>query len=87
MSDSENEDRFFENITEQMKEKFVTKKKYSRKVEAMKRELVQKNEELQKMKAECEREKLKNDMILAEKKIVERRLNEIELKLKLKTQE
>ena len=86
MSDSEN-GGVFENFTEQMKEKFVTKKKHSRKVEAMKRELVQKNEELQKMKAECEREKLKNDMVIAEKKIVERRLNEIELKLKLKTQE
>ena len=54
---------------------------------AMKRELVQKNEELQKMKAEYEREKLKNDIIIAEKKVVESKFNAIELKLKLKTQE
>ena len=71
MSDSENEDGVFENIT---------KKKYTRKVEAIQRELVEKKEELQNMKAEYEREKLKNDIIIAEKKVVE-------LKLKLKTQE
>ena len=56
-------------------------------VEGMKRELVQKNEELQIMKAEYEREKLQKDIILAEKKVVESRFNEIKLKLKLKTKE
>ena len=62
MSDSENEDGVFENIAEQMKNKFVTKKKYSRKVTRMKRELQKKDEELQKMRAEYDREKLKNDI-------------------------
>ena len=87
MSDSENEDGVFENIAEQMKNKFVTKKKYSRKVSGMKRELQKKDQELQKMRVEYDREKLKNDIIIAEKKVVESRFNEIELKLKLKTQE
>ena len=53
----------------------------------MKRELQKKDEELQKMRVEYDREKLKNDIIIAEKKVVESRFNEIELKLKLKTQE
>ena len=39
------------------------------------------------MKAEYEREKLKNDIIIAEKNVVVSRNNEIKLKLKLKTQE
>ena len=87
MSDSENEDGVFENIAEQMKNKFVTKKKYSRKVTGMKRELREKDQELQKMRVKYDREKLKNDIIIAEKKVIESRFNEIELKLKLKTQE
>ena len=48
MSDSENEDGVFETINVLMKKKFVTRKKYSSKVEAMKRDLVQKDEELKK---------------------------------------
>ena len=87
MSDSENEDGVFENINVLMKKKFVTRKKYLRKVEVMKRELVQKDEELHKIKAEYEREKLKNDIIIAEKNVVTCKFNELKLKLKLKTQE
>ena len=75
MSDSENEDGVFENIAVQMKNKFVTKKKYSRKVSGMKRELQKKDQELQKMRVEYDREKLKNDIIIAEKKVVESRFN------------
>ena len=70
-----------------MKKKCVSRKKYSRKVEAMKRELVQKAEELKKIKAEYEREKLKNDIIIAEKNVVTCRFNELKLKLKLKNQD
>ena len=74
---------------EQMKNKFVTASllQLSKKVEAMESDLFKKDEDFQKMKAAYEQEKLKNDIIIAEKKVVESRFNEIELKLMLKNQE
>ena len=55
----------------------------------MKQELEKKNEISQKMKIFklYERERLKNNIIEAEKKVMESRLNEAELMLKLKCQE
>ena len=89
MSDSEVEHEVFENITDQMKRKFVTRKRYNTKVYQMKEELEKKNEHFQKLEIFklYERERLKNKIIEAEKKVLGSKLTEIELKLKLKTQE
>ena len=88
MSDSEVEHEVFENITDQMKTKFVTRKRYNTKVYQMKEELEKRNEHFQKMEIFklYERERLKNKIIEAEKKVLGSKLTEIELKLKLKTQ-
>ena len=55
----------------------------------MKKELEKKNEHFQKLEIFklYERERLKNEIIEAEKKVLGSKLTEIELKLKLKTQE
>ena len=89
MSDSEVEHEVFENITYQIKRKFVTRKRYNTKVYQMKEELEKKNDHFQKLEIFklYERERLKNKIIEAEKKVLGSKLTEIELKLKLKTQE
>ena len=89
MSDSEVEHEVFENITEQMKRKFVTRKRFNKKVHQMKAVLEKRNEQFQKMEIFklYERERLKNHIIEAEKKVLESKLTEIELKLKMKNQD
>ena len=72
MSDSEVEHEVFENITEQMKRKFVTRKRFNKKVHQMKAELEKRNEQFQKMEIFklYERERLKKHIIEAEKKVL-----------------